>query len=113
MTFDGRHSVKPYNRTVKLARNAHRFYAELVMRYHNGGYTPRVDEITQRQLNKAANALANYLSREQGQRLSDGGPRAFTARLAHADLATLIAMADTDEVVRLRLLRSIRDLGAG
>ena len=28
-----------------------------------------------------------------------------------ADLATLIAMADTDEVVRLRLLRVIRDLG--
>jgi len=28
-----------------------------------------------------------------------------------ADLATLIAMADTDEVVRLRLLRAIRDLG--
>ena len=27
------------------------------------------------------------------------------------DLATLIAMANTDEVVRLRLLRAIRDLG--
>ena len=27
------------------------------------------------------------------------------------DLATLIAMADTDEVVRLRLLRAIRYLG--
>ena len=31
--------------------------------------------------------------------------------LTGADLATLIAMADTDEVVRLRLLRAIRDLG--
>jgi hypothetical protein len=38
--------------------------------------------------------------------------RALTARPASADLATLIAMADTDEVVRLRLLRAIRDLGA-
>jgi DNA-binding GntR family transcriptional regulator len=38
--------------------------------------------------------------------------RAFTARPASADLATLIAMADTDEVVRLRLLRAIRNLGA-
>jgi hypothetical protein len=28
-----------------------------------------------------------------------------------SDFATLIAMADTDEVVRLRLLRAIRDLG--
>jgi DNA-binding GntR family transcriptional regulator len=36
--------------------------------------------------------------------------RAFTARPAATDLATLIAMADTDEVVRLRLLRAIRDL---
>jgi hypothetical protein len=38
--------------------------------------------------------------------------RALIARPASADLATLIAMADTDEVVRLRLLRAIRDLGA-
>jgi SAM-dependent methyltransferase len=37
--------------------------------------------------------------------------RALTARPTAADLATLIEMADTDEVVRLRLLRAIRDLG--
>ena len=36
--------------------------------------------------------------------------RALTARPAWADLATLIAMADTDEVVRLRLLRANRDI---
>lgn len=36
--------------------------------------------------------------------------RALTARPTSADLATLIAMADTDEVVRLRLLRAIRDM---
>ncbi len=36
--------------------------------------------------------------------------RAQKARPAAGDLATLIAMADTDEVVRLRLLRAIRDL---
>jgi hypothetical protein len=35
----------------------------------------------------------------------------LTARPASADLATLIATADTDEVIRLRLLRAIRDLG--
>jgi hypothetical protein len=29
-----------------------------------------------------------------------------------SDLATLIAMADTDETVRLRLLRAIRDLSS-
>ena len=37
--------------------------------------------------------------------------QALTARPTSADLATLIAMADTYEVVRLRLLRVIRDLG--
>ena len=35
------------------------------------------------------------------------------ARAASATLATLIAMADTDEVIRLRLLRAIRDLRVG
>jgi hypothetical protein len=35
--------------------------------------------------------------------------RGLTARPTAADLATLIAMADTDQVVRLRL--AIRDLG--
>jgi hypothetical protein len=37
--------------------------------------------------------------------------RALLARPSSQDLATLIATADTDEVVRLRLLRAIRDLG--
>ena len=49
-----------------------------------------------------------------------GGPSTYReavlcrlmARPTSADLATLIAMADTDEVVRLRLLRAIRELGA-
>ena len=36
--------------------------------------------------------------------------RALTARPTSADLATLIAMVDTDEVVRVRLF-AIRDLG--
>lgn len=37
--------------------------------------------------------------------------QALTERPAAADLAPLVAMADTDEAVRLRLLRAIRDLG--
>ena len=37
--------------------------------------------------------------------------QALMARPSSSDLATLIAMADTDEVIRLRLLRAIRDLG--
>ncbi|MDP9224331.1 MAG: hypothetical protein M3P18_10820 [Actinomycetota bacterium] len=36
--------------------------------------------------------------------------KALMARPNSNELATLIAMADTDETVRLRLLRAIRDL---
>jgi hypothetical protein len=36
--------------------------------------------------------------------------KALLAKPAHADLAQLIALADTDETVRLRLLRAIRDI---
>ena len=55
----------------------------------------------------ALGELRNILER------SDRTPilRYLMARPASADLTTLIAMADTDEVVRLRLLRAIRDLG--
>lgn len=38
--------------------------------------------------------------------------RALMVRATATDFATLIAMADDDGVVRLRLLRAIRDLGA-
>lgn len=38
--------------------------------------------------------------------------RPFIARPQLADLATLVAMANSDEVVRLRLLRAIRDVDA-
>ena len=37
--------------------------------------------------------------------------RALVVRPELSELATLLAMADTDEIVRLRLLRAIRDLG--
>ena len=37
--------------------------------------------------------------------------RALVARPDLSELATLLAMADTDEIVRLRLLRAILDLG--
>jgi hypothetical protein len=36
---------------------------------------------------------------------------ALTARPVSADLVTMIAMADTDKVIRLRLLRGIHDAG--
>ena len=37
--------------------------------------------------------------------------QALMARTTSSDLATLFAMADTDEMIQLRLLRAIRDLG--
>lgn len=61
LTYDGPNAVDPYGRTVKLARDAHQFYSELVHRFHHGGYTQRVDQITRRQLNRAANALADLI----------------------------------------------------
>ena len=36
--------------------------------------------------------------------------QALMARTTSSDLATLIVMADTDEMIQLRLLRAIRDL---
>ena len=41
----------------------------------------------------------------------DAVSRALVARPAASELATLLAMADTDPIVRLRLLRALRDLG--
>ena len=49
---------------------------------------------------------------EAPQTYRDALLRQFIARPQLADLATLIAMANTDEGVRLRLLRAIRDVGA-
>jgi hypothetical protein len=56
--------------------------------------------------------LASYAASSRLRDLPHGGPAGLTARPASADLATLIAMSDTDEAVRLRLLRAIRDLEA-
>jgi hypothetical protein len=47
---------------------------------------------------------------EAPQTYRDALLRRYIARPQLADLATLIAMANTDEVVRLRLLRAIRDV---
>ena len=59
--YDGVTAAHPYRRTRRVARDAHQFYSELVNRYANSGYGARVHQITQRQLNKAANAMADLL----------------------------------------------------
>jgi hypothetical protein len=53
--------------------------------------------------------LERVLEKRDNTPIEQRSSRRLTARPAYADLATLIAMAD--EVVRLRLLRAIRDLG--
>lgn len=58
---DGVDRVRPYPRTVRLARKAHRSYAKLVRAYARHGYNRTVHRITRRQLNRAANALADLV----------------------------------------------------
>lgn len=61
--FDGLDAARPYARTVAVARQAHLGYSELVRIYDSSGYNRRVHRITQRQLGRAANALADLLVR--------------------------------------------------
>ncbi len=58
---DGSDGGGPYNRTRALARQAHDDYRALVRSYRRGGYTSRVDVITRRQLNRAANVMADLI----------------------------------------------------
>ena len=61
-TYDGVDTVKPRARTIRLARGAHGYYFDLVRAYDNHSYNAKVHRITKRQLNRAANALADLLS---------------------------------------------------
>jgi hypothetical protein len=58
---DHRSTRPPFATTRSLARQAHDDYRALVRSYRRGGYTSRVDAITKRQLNRAANALADLI----------------------------------------------------
>lgn len=60
--YDGQHAARPAGRTRSVARQAHHYYSELVNAYDAHGYNTRVHRITTRQLNRAANALADLLS---------------------------------------------------
>ena len=57
--FDGIDEARPRARTTRVAHQAHRFYEVLVETYDQRGYNQRVGRITQRQLDRAANALAD------------------------------------------------------
>ena len=60
-TYDGHDRARPYARTISVARVAHGFYRELVRLYDRSGYSAGVHRITQRQLNRAANAVADLI----------------------------------------------------
>jgi hypothetical protein len=58
---DGMDRVGPSRRTRALARQSHESYRSLLRAYVRGGYTAKVDRITRRQLNRAANAVADLI----------------------------------------------------
>ena len=60
--FDGIDDARPRGRTLRVARQAHRFYEVLVQTYDEHGYNRRVARITQRQLERAVNALADLIA---------------------------------------------------
>jgi hypothetical protein len=60
--YDGTDDVNPRARTLRVARTAHNYYFELIRAYDNHSYKDRVHRITKRQLNRAANAVADLLT---------------------------------------------------
>lgn len=60
--FDGVDRTAPYRRTVRIANRAHRAYDDLVRIFEGHGYNGRVGRITKRQLNRAANGLADLIA---------------------------------------------------
>lgn len=61
-TYDGADSAKPAATVRRLARQAHKKYWKLVNAYSAHGYNGTVNRITKRQLNRAANAVADLIT---------------------------------------------------
>lgn len=61
-SYDGVTSAKPYARTLRVARRAHKFYLDLIRAYDRHGYNSKVDDITRRQLDRGANAVADLIT---------------------------------------------------
>ena len=61
MHFNGRNVVAPYADALATARDAHPFYRTLIDAYWAHGYNHVVDQITRRQLDRAANVTADLL----------------------------------------------------
>ena len=61
-SYEGRDAARAGPKTRLVARRAHRYYWDLVRAYDAHGYNDKVDRITRRQLQRAANALADLIS---------------------------------------------------
>ena len=59
--YDGALASLPRRRTIRVAQKAHESYFELVRAYDRNGYNRKVHRITKRQLDRAANALADLI----------------------------------------------------
>ena len=60
--YDGQGSARPFARTLTVARQAHRYYFDLIRAYDRHGYNDEVHAITRRQLNRGANAMADLIT---------------------------------------------------
>ncbi len=60
--YDGQDAAKPGAMARRLARQAHRKYWRLGNAYRPHGYNTKVHRKTKRQLNRAANAMADLLT---------------------------------------------------
>ena len=61
-SYDGVDPAAPFARTVRLAKVAHKYYRTLVRTYDAHGYNAKVNRITKRELNRAANAVADLIA---------------------------------------------------
>ena len=84
MHFNGRNIVEPYADALATARDAHPFYLRLINAYWAHGYNHVVDQITRRQLDRAANVMADLLwTLRHVTSASDSSSRAVTLRSHH------------------------------
>jgi hypothetical protein len=67
--YDGPDRARPRKRTLREVRRAKPYYSDLVNQVAEHGYNSEIHRITRRQLNRAANAIADLIirMRRQGQ----------------------------------------------
>jgi hypothetical protein len=59
--YDGADRARPFKRTLREVRQARPFYSNLISEVAEHGYNAEIHRITRRQLNRAANAIADLI----------------------------------------------------